>query len=156
MGLDESSAELYVEHVTPNGPSIRAIREAQRRSLRELAEAAGISAAFLSEIEHGKGASDDAITRLARALDVPTAAITREGTTDVASEDDDIRLYKKEEAAALLGMSVSWVKKKAAARAIPCTYVSGQLRFTRDHIRAITEAGEVVPGSYGRQLAKTA
>lgn len=143
--------------MTPNGPSIRAIREAQHRSLRELAGAAGISPAFLSEIEHGKGASDDATERIAEALGVPNAAITREGTTNVASEDEELRLYTKEEAAALIRMSVSWVKKQAAARTIPCTFIGvgrgRQLRFSADHIRQIQRAGEVVPGVHGRSAA---
>lgn len=139
--------------MTPNGTAIRAIRAAQQRSIRDVADAAGISTAYLSEVERGRDASDDVIARIAQALDVPQDAITREGIT-VTEDDANLRLYNKQQAAQLLGMSVSWIKKAVAARSIPCTFVGGQIRFTAAHLRAITEAGEVVPTQ--RQLARTA
>lgn len=47
--------------------------------------------------------------------------------------------------AELLDVSVSWVQKQCAARAIPFTKVARQIRFTDDHVRQILAAGEQVP-----------
>lgn len=148
--------------MTPNGTAIRAIRAAQGRSLRSLADEAGISASFLGQVERGeKPASDDAVTRIARALDVPTDAITREGNpVNTAPEEDEVRLYTIAEAAVLIRMSAGWVKRAVAARAIPCTFVGlgakKSVRFTLAHIRAIAAENEVVPPQYAERLAKTA
>ncbi|MFI0827189.1 hypothetical protein ACH4Q7_22350 [Streptomyces roseolus] len=60
----------------------------------------------------------------------------------------ELQHYKVEEAAALIGMSRRWLAGRAAAREVPCTYISGQLRFTPAHIRAISKAGEVIPAQY--------
>lgn len=125
-------------------------------SLRELARRAEVSTAHLSEIERERcGASADVLERIAKALDVPICVI-REGT-QVSEQDEELQLFKKEKAADLLGVSVSWVKKAAAAREIPCTYIGkGQrklLRFSAEHIRKIRADGEVVPGTYGRTPA---
>jgi len=60
-----------------NGEAVRAIRRAQRRSMRELASAAEIDVGYLSKIENGrKGASSDTITRLAGALECTVGAIS--------------------------------------------------------------------------------
>lgn len=53
------------------------------------------------------------------------------------------RLCNKREAAAWLGVSVSWLEKAAAAQQVPHTKVAGQLRWTPDHLRQIVEANEV-------------
>ncbi|THV27911.1 helix-turn-helix domain-containing protein [Glycomyces paridis] len=52
-------------------------------------------------------------------------------------------LSDKHEAAAWLGVSVSWLEKAAAAREVPHTKVANQLRWSPDHLRAIVEANEV-------------
>jgi transcriptional regulator with XRE-family HTH domain len=65
--------------VTPNGAAIRSIREARGFSLRRLAGLAHISPSTLSRIETSKrGAGLDNLRRIARALDTPIEAITRE------------------------------------------------------------------------------
>jgi hypothetical protein len=67
--------------------------------------------------------------------------------------------------AELLGVSLSWVHKKCAARAIPHCRVARQIRFAEEHVRAILAAGEQplisVPAGRGaqsrrRSVAKTA
>jgi excisionase family DNA binding protein len=50
-------------------------------------------------------------------------------------------LYSPEEAAALLGVKASWLRRKAAARAVPCTFVGKHLRFSRADLEAIVDAG---------------
>jgi len=65
--------------VTPNGAAIRTIREARGFSLRRLAFLIGISPSTLSRIETGKrGTQLDIIPPIAKALDIPIEAITRE------------------------------------------------------------------------------
>jgi transcriptional regulator with XRE-family HTH domain len=65
--------------VTPNGAAIRSIREARGFSLRRLALLIGIAPSTLSRIETAKrGASEENIRHIAKALDTPIEAITRE------------------------------------------------------------------------------
>jgi transcriptional regulator with XRE-family HTH domain len=40
--------------VTPFGARLRALREARRQTLKEMAEAIGVSSAYLSALEHGR------------------------------------------------------------------------------------------------------
>jgi excisionase family DNA binding protein len=51
-------------------------------------------------------------------------------------------LFTAEEAAELLGVKASWLRRKAAARVIPCTFVGKHLRFSRVHLEATVAAGE--------------
>jgi excisionase family DNA binding protein len=43
--------------------------------------------------------------------------------------EDDIVLYTPAQAAALLAVKESWLRRKAGQRAIPCTFVGKHLRF---------------------------
>jgi excisionase family DNA binding protein len=52
-----------------------------------------------------------------------------------------------EEAADLLNVSYSWLKKAAQRGDVPCTRIGRTVRFADTHVRAIVEAGE---GSGGR------
>lgn len=54
----------------------------------------------------------------------------------------DQLLYTPEQAAQLLGVKASWLRRKAAARAVPCTLVGKHLRFSRSDLEAIVSAGE--------------
>ncbi|MFJ8437642.1 helix-turn-helix domain-containing protein [Kitasatospora griseola] len=66
--------------MTPNGTAIRSLRTASKVSLRQLALRTGRHRSFLSRVERGlAGASDETINSIAYALNVPAAAITREG-----------------------------------------------------------------------------
>jgi hypothetical protein len=48
-------------------------------------------------------------------------------------------LFTAEQAAALLQVRPSWLRRKAAARAVPCRFVGKHLRFSRADITAIAE-----------------
>ena len=54
-------------------------------------------------------------------------------------------LYTAAEAAGILKVRESWLKTKAAARLIPCTFIGKHLRFSDDDIAAIMKAGERQP-----------
>ncbi|MFG2000424.1 helix-turn-helix domain-containing protein [Spirillospora sp. NPDC048911] len=54
-------------------------------------------------------------------------------------------LFTPEQAAQLLGVKASWLRRKAAARAIPCTFLGKHLRFSRADLEAIISAGEQSP-----------
>ncbi|WP_246250215.1 helix-turn-helix domain-containing protein [Actinomadura litoris] len=53
----------------------------------------------------------------------------------------DPLLYSPEEAAELLGVKASWLRRKAADRAVPCTFVGKHLRFSRADLEAIVAVG---------------
>jgi excisionase family DNA binding protein len=60
----------------------------------------------------------------------PTAADTATGPV----------LYTADQAAELLQVRPSWLRRKAAARTIPCRHVGKHLRFSRADINAIADA----------------
>jgi excisionase family DNA binding protein len=72
---------------------------------------------------------------------------------DVESNDRDgePRLYTAEQAAALLQVSPSWLRKRATARAIPCTFVGKHLRFSMNDLAMIIAAGAYTPPGQPRQ-----
>ena len=51
------------------------------------------------------------------------------------------QLHTTTEAAAILKVRESWLKTKAAARLIPCTFVGKHLRFSDDDLTAIMRTG---------------
>ncbi|MEV5751667.1 helix-turn-helix domain-containing protein [Actinoallomurus sp. NPDC052308] len=63
---------------------------------------------------------------------------------------DEPLVYTPEEAARLLGVKPSWLRRKAAARAIPCTFLGKHLRFSRADLEAIVAAGRQAPRSRRR------
>lgn len=69
--------------MTPNGAAIRSIREARGLGLRQLAHLISRDAGVLSRIETGKrGARDNTLNSIAKALEVEVEAITREMPRD--------------------------------------------------------------------------
>jgi excisionase family DNA binding protein len=54
-------------------------------------------------------------------------------------------LHTPAEAARVLKVRESWLKTKAAARLIPCTFVGKHLRFSDDDIAEIMRAGARQP-----------
>jgi hypothetical protein len=54
-------------------------------------------------------------------------------------------LHTVAEAAGILKVRESWLKTKASARLIPCTFVGKHLRFSDDDIAKIIRAGERQP-----------
>jgi excisionase family DNA binding protein len=55
------------------------------------------------------------------------------------------QLYTAAEAARVLKVRESWLKTKAAARLIPCTFIGKHLRFSDDDIAEIMKAGARQP-----------
>jgi len=55
------------------------------------------------------------------------------------------QLHTVTEAAAILKVRESWLKTKAAARLIPCTFVGKHLRFSDEDLAAIMRAGACRP-----------
>jgi transcriptional regulator with XRE-family HTH domain len=63
-------------HVTTLGAAVRYLREARSLTLRELARRVGVSAPFLSDIEHNRR-STERLKELAQALDVAPEELAR-------------------------------------------------------------------------------
>jgi excisionase family DNA binding protein len=61
-------------------------------------------------------------------------------------------LYTPEQAASLLQVRPSWLRKKATAREVPCTFVGKHLRFSQADLAAIIAAGSTSASS-GRRRA---
>ncbi len=55
------------------------------------------------------------------------------------------QLHTPAEAAGILKVRESWLKTKATARVIPCTFIGKHLRFSDDDIAAIMQAGARQP-----------
>ena len=55
------------------------------------------------------------------------------------------RLHTPAEAAEILSIRESWLRGKAAARAIPCTFVGKHLRFSDEDIAQIVAEGARPP-----------
>ncbi|MDG1858629.1 MAG: helix-turn-helix transcriptional regulator, partial [Emcibacteraceae bacterium] len=65
------------------GASLREMRESRNFNAKELAEAAGVSAAMISRIENGQvSPSISTLNALSDALDVPVVSFFRETATD--------------------------------------------------------------------------
>jgi hypothetical protein len=56
-------------------------------------------------------------------------------------------LHTAAEAADILKVRESWLKTKAAARMIPCTFIGKHLRFSDDDIAEIMKAGARQPAT---------
>ncbi|MCE7010048.1 helix-turn-helix domain-containing protein [Kibdelosporangium philippinense] len=56
------------------------------------------------------------------------------------SNEPIVPLYTPAQAAQLLAVKESWLRRKASARAIPCTFLGKHLRFSTADIRAIVTA----------------
>ena len=70
------------------GDALRARRQGQHRTLREVSTAANVSLGYLSEIERGqKEASSELLSSLCEALEVPLSAVLREVSDTVATEE---------------------------------------------------------------------
>ncbi len=60
------------------------------------------------------------------------------------------QLHTVAEAAEVLKVRESWLKTKAAARAIPCTFIGKHLRFSDGDIEEIMRAGARQPSAFHR------
>jgi excisionase family DNA binding protein len=54
-------------------------------------------------------------------------------------------LYTPRAAAEVLAVRESWLRRKAAARAVPCTFLGRHLRFSRADLEAIAQAAAHPP-----------
>lgn len=59
-------------------------------------------------------------------------------------------LHTPTEAAKILNIRESWLRHKASARVIPCTFVGKHLRFSDDDIAQIMAQGARQPVTRGR------
>jgi excisionase family DNA binding protein len=75
---------------------------------------------------------------------VPAAQPIDAASITHASEPSAPVLYTAEQAAALLQVRPSWLRRKAAARAVPCRFLGKHLRFSRTDIETIAE-GNATP-----------
>ena len=60
-------------------------------------------------------------------------------------------LYTAEQAAALLQVPVSWLRRKATARAVPCVFIGKHLRFSAHNLEMIIKAGACTPAQQHEQ-----
>jgi transcriptional regulator with XRE-family HTH domain len=75
---------------TPLGAFIRRQRELQKLSMRQLADLAGISNPYLSQIEHGlREPSEKVLDALARNLQISTDALYERGRRRTAGTGND-------------------------------------------------------------------
>nr|WP_296073381.1 helix-turn-helix domain-containing protein [uncultured Actinoplanes sp.] len=74
---------------------------------------------------------------------------------DHPGPDDALQLYTADQAAALLQVSPTWLRKKATARQIPSTFVGRHLRFSAADLAAILHAGTRPPTSTTAPLGGT-
>jgi excisionase family DNA binding protein len=70
----------------------------------------------------------------------PPALNTASETDAVLPDHPDQLLYTPSEAAARLRVRESWLRKKAAARAVPCTFLGKHLCFSAQDLAAIVAA----------------
>jgi hypothetical protein len=76
--------------------------------------------------------------------------------TDPTSAPDGPLLYTPGQAAALLQVRESWLRKKAAARTVPCTFLGKHLRFSPTDLAAIVAAAAQPPtGRHPRRPRST-
>jgi XRE family transcriptional regulator, stress-response regulator len=70
------------------GDVLRRARTTQRRTLREVSDAARVSLGYLSEVERGrKEASSELLSAICNALDVPLSQLLVDAGEQVARED---------------------------------------------------------------------
>ncbi|SDQ33579.1 helix-turn-helix domain-containing protein [Quadrisphaera sp. DSM 44207] len=75
------------------GDVLRAARQQQGRTLREVSGAARVSLGYLSEVERGqKEASSELLSSICDALDVPMSTVLREVSDRVAAVEEPARL----------------------------------------------------------------
>ncbi|MEU4172153.1 helix-turn-helix transcriptional regulator [Streptomyces sp. NPDC026665] len=147
----------------PNGTAIRALRQAQSLSLRDLGRLAQCSASQLSRIERGvaEDPAEELLGRLAEALSAPvddiikggqmatSAAVTPEPSGRTVpfpgSPEGELFHYTPEEASRFLPWSKNQLKRKAYAREIPFNDGGNRVSFTGRDIREISDMTAVRP-----------
>lgn len=72
--------------------------------------------------------------------DVPPGQNPVETTGTDAAGPTVLPLYTPKAAAELLGVRESWLRRRVAARAVPCRFIGKHLRFSHDDVLAIIQA----------------
>jgi excisionase family DNA binding protein len=65
-----------------------------------------------------------------------------------------VQLHTPAEAAEILKIRESWLRTKATARAIPCTFIGKHLRFSDDDIAQIMAEGARKPVTRARSTRR--
>jgi excisionase family DNA binding protein len=78
----------------------------------------------------------------------PAATAHGDAPEAVAEAEGGIVLHTPAQAAALLAVKESWLRRKAGQRAIPCTFLGKHLRFSTHDLRAITTRGAQPVAAY--------
>ncbi|WP_394816841.1 helix-turn-helix domain-containing protein [Streptomyces lonegramiae] len=119
----------------------RAPLRPDRESIRSSTEA--------SDTKHhpprNPGTSHDSSTRLQGPNSTPPAPPPIEPRAQEPEQAARRLLHTPEQAAALLQVPASWLRKKAAAGCIPCTKVGRHLRFSEADLDAIIHSGSRGP-----------
>lgn len=71
--------------------------------------------------------------------------VTTSAEPDEPAAVDAALLYTPAQAARLLSVPESWLRKRAGQRLIPCTLLGKHLRFSRRDLTAIADAGARPP-----------
>jgi excisionase family DNA binding protein len=66
---------------------------------------------------------------------------TRRRLPDEPANLDELTLYTPAEAAEMLKVKESWLRRKAGQRAIPCTFLGKHLRFSLRDLYHISQKG---------------
>lgn len=138
--------------MTPNGTAIRALRQVQSLSLRDLARLAQTTASQLSRIERSQSGqpSEELLRRLADALGVPVEDITRGDPVPPKQKSErevpypgtpegEVFHYSPDEAAKFLPWSALQLRRKAHSREIPHNSGASRVTFTGRDIREISD-----------------
>ena len=75
-----------------------------------------------------------------------TAAEEHTATTQLAAAVVQV-LFTPAQAAAQLQVRESWLRRRAARRAVPCTFLGKHLRFSQDDIKQIAAAAAQPPNA---------
>ena len=75
----------------------------------------------------------------------PIAAPVKPNTQTAAAPRDGSLLYTPAEAAQLLKVRESWLRRKAGARQVPCTFLGRHLRFSPTDLATIVTAAAQPP-----------
>lgn len=123
----------------------------QRRppARRARTAAAGMSVRTRPPTRHGLARHGNSERRRAPATVTPVPRRPPPGPIRTANADtgdvNERLLFTAEQAAELLQVRPSWLRRKAAARAVPCRFLGKHLRFSRADINAIAEASAQPP-----------
>lgn len=113
--------------VARRGPSTR-LAQPSWKELAVTAQDPTVPARRARRVQHRRNGPNTA----------PIASPTPAGAT---ADEGPVTLYTPGEAAEMLRVRESWLRRKAGERTIPCTFIGKHLRFSRANLRAIIDAG---------------